>query len=108
MSEDKNKQWIIEHEPILGTLKIKEFHYPHTPVAQVATPQGDWMSNPRWKYSALTKAHLLSAAPVMYEALLKVKAEMDLDSEETELNRLYDIVELAINEATYERESKTT
>lgn len=108
MSEDKKQQWIIEHDPILGTLKIKEFHYPHTPIAQVATPQGDWMSNPQWKKRALTKAHLLSTAPVMYDALLKVKAAMDLENSDTDLSELYNIVQSAINEATYERGTETT
>lgn len=108
MSEGKQEQWFIDHNPILETLQIKILDGANTPVAQVATPIGDWMSNPRWKSSAFTKAHKLAAAPTMYHALLKVKAAMDLEGEAIDLKELYDIVELAIKEATYERETANT
>ena len=101
------KEWLIDHNPILGTLSIKEIDYPHTPIAQVATPQGNWMENPEWKKKALSKARMLSSAPLMYNALLKVKEVMDLEAGKPDMDQLYDMVKDAIKAATYEnRESK--
>lgn len=101
------KEWLIDHNTSLGTLTIKEIDYPHTPIAQVATPVGNWVANAEWKKKALTKAHMLSSAPLMYNALLKVKEVMDLETGKPDMDQLYDTVQDAIKAATYEnRESK--
>jgi len=102
------KEWLIDHNPILGTLDIKEIDSPHAPIARVATPIGNWIANPRWKESALTKAHMLASAPTMYNALLKVKEVMDLEAGTPDVDQLYDIVNNALKEATYEnKEAKS-
>lgn len=99
--ENIKKEWFIDHDPILGILKIKEIESPHTPIAQVATPQGNWMSIPTWKQRALEKAHLLASAPLMYNTLSKVKEA--LESKPKDLEKLLKEISSILEEANYKQ-----
>lgn len=88
------EKWFSEYDCILGTIKIKADNGAHTPIAQVATPIGDWINNERWKKNAFKKAHLLAAAPEMLHAL-----EIALFAISVEDVEAYDIVQKAIKTA---------
>lgn len=85
------EKWFAEHDCILGTIKIKADNGAKTPIAQVATPQGNWMENESWKKRAFYKAYLLAAAPVMLHALEVAQFAISVEDSEA-----YDIVQSAI------------